>query len=304
MAGRVAGQDETLPGLAISTAANDTVLSRADSIYIFTLMDSLIRAVPEDGSQLLIRTGYNSNVIATGRPFALGNYGLSGGVGLLHRTGFFADVSGYWSKEYSPSYFLTTATAGYLHSPHRNWTIAAEYNRYWYNLADDTYIAYTNSLNITAFWQRGKINARADYTLYFGQKTGHRLSPTLGMDFSAERRLGLDKIRLMPMASILFGTESISSFIAYSTNPLIIRARIRQGLPLFYEQTSVKAGIMNYNLSLPLMLRMGGWDFLLNYTYNIPKALPGELLGLRAGGFFACAVTRYIDLEKRKGRQF
>ena len=262
-------------------------------------MDSMMTLTPAvNGSQFLLRSGYNSNITATGRPFALGNYGLSTGIGYLHRSGFFADVSGYWSREYTPSYFLTTATTGYLFTPHQNWTLAAEYNRYWYNLADNTYIAYTNSLNVTAFWHKGLFNARTDYSLYFGKKTGHRFSPTLGLDLTAERKLGLDRIRLMPMAGILFGTESISSYVPYSTNPVVVRERIRQGLPLFYELSSVKAGIMNYSFSLPLTLRKGAWDLLFNYTYNIPKALPGEQLGLTKGGFFSFTLTRYIDIGK------
>ncbi|MFM8347816.1 MAG: hypothetical protein ACKOAR_07195, partial [Bacteroidota bacterium] len=247
IAGGAAGQEQTLPGLAVYSRP-DTILTHADSLYIFTLLDSLMEnPLPDGGSQWLVRTGYNSNITATGRPFALGNYGLSGGVGYLHKSGFYTDISGYWSGEYTPSYFLTTATAGYMIAPHRNWTLAAEYSRFWYNLSDETYIAYTNSLNATAFWHKGLVNLRTDYALYFGEKTGHRLSPTIALDLSSDNRWSLDKLRLMPMATIMFGTESVTSYVAYSTNPLVIRERIRRGLPLFYQVNETKAGIMNYS---------------------------------------------------------
>lgn len=296
-AGGAAGQEQSLPGLAVYSSS-DTVLTRADSLYIFTLLDSLMDSPsPAGGSQLLVRTGYNSNITATGRPFALGNYGLSAGVGYLHRSGFYADLSGYWSGEYTPSYFLTTATAGYMAAPHRNWTLAAEYSRFWYNLSDQTYVAYTNSINATAFWHKSLVNIRTDYALYFGEKTGHRLSPTVALNLSSDNRWGLDKLRLMPMATVMFGTESVSTYVAYSTNPLIIRERIRRGLPLFYIVNATRAGIMNYSFSLPLTIRKGGWDLLLGYTYNIPKALPGEQLGLSAGGFFSFTLTRYFNTK-------
>lgn len=296
-AGGAAGQEQSLPGLAVHSPS-DTILTRADSLYIFSLLDSLMESPSTTGgSQFLVRTGYNSNITASGRPFALGNYGLSGGVGYLHHSGLYVDVSGYWSGEYSPSYFLTTATAGFMLAPHPDWTLAAEYSRFLYNLSDQTYVAYTNSLNATAFWHKGLVNLRTDYALYFGEKTGHRLSPTVALDLSSEKRWGLDKVRLMPMATIMLGTESVSSYIAYSTNPLIIRERIRRGLPLFYLVNATKAGLMNYSMSLPLTIRKGGWDLLLGYTYNIPKALPGEQLGLSAGGFFTCTLTRYFNAK-------
>ena len=54
-------------------------LSGADSLHIFLILDSLIQAADftqtESATQLGIRTGYNSNLTATGRPFAFGNYG-------------------------------------------------------------------------------------------------------------------------------------------------------------------------------------------------------------------------------------
>ena len=298
LAGRAAGQDKTLPGLDVLPGSKDTVLTRSDSLFIFSLLDSLLTLPPVSATQLILRAGYNSNITATGRPFALGNYGLSSGIGIIHQSGFFADISGYWSREYSPSYFLTTTTAGYLWSPNLNWTLAGEYNRFWYNLSDNSYIAYNNSLSMTAFWHKGRFNARADYSLYFGKKTGHRLNPAVAMDLKWDKKLGLDRIRIMPMFSVLLGTESITTYVPYSKDPMVIRERIRRGLPLFYNQTGTKAGIMNYNFSLPLTLRKGGWDLLFNYSYNIPKALPGETLGLSKGGFFSFSVTRYIDLRK------
>jgi len=298
MAGRAAGQDQTLSGADVFRATSDTLLTRMDSLYIFNLLDSLMQLPPVSSTQLLVRSGYNSNINATGRPFAFGNYGLSTGIGLIHHSGFYGDLSGYWSREYSPSYFLTTATAGYLWTPGLNWTFAAEYNRFWYNLTDNSYIAYTNSINATAFWRKGKFNARTDYSLYFGKKTGHRISPTLALDFSWQNMIGLDRIRLMPMAGLLLGTEQITSYLPYSTIPLVIRERIRKGLPLFYSEVNTKAGVMNYSFSLPVTLRKGNWDLLVSYTYNIPKALPGETLGLSRGGFFSFILTRYFDLGR------
>ena len=39
-------------------------------------------------------------------------------------------------------------------------------------------------------------------------------------------------------------------------------------------------GIMNYAFSIPIAVNHKNWGFAFSYTYNVPKALPGETLTL------------------------
>ena len=279
-------------------------LSGADSLHIFLLLDSLIQAADftqtESATQLGIRTGYNSNITSTGRPFAFGNYGLSGGLTYLHKSGFFGDVSTYYSAQYKPSVFLTTATAGYLFSAGKHLSFAGEYSHYFYNLADTAYVAYTNNTGLTAFYSRKLLNIRLDYSLYFGSKTGHRFNPSIGLNIRKDNFLGKARLLFYPMASVLFGVETLSSYKAYTTNRLEIIYRIRHGLPLFYEQKKNVSGIMNYSLTLPLSINLKSWTFQISYTYNIPKALAGELLSLTNGGYFSGSITKYLSFKRKK----
>jgi hypothetical protein len=279
-------------------------LTSADSLHIFLLLDSLIQAADftqsESATQLGIRTGYNSNITATGRPFAFGNYGLSGGLTYLHKSGFFGDVSTYYSAQYKPSVFLTTATAGYLFSAGKHLSFAGEYSHYFYNLADTAYVAYTNSTGLTGFYSRKLINLRLDYSIYFGSKTGHRLNPAIGLNFRKDNFLGKGRLLFYPMVSVLFGVETLSSYKAYTTNRLEIIYRIRHGLPLFYEQKKNVSGVMNYSLTMPLSINLKSWTFILSYTYNIPKALAGESLSLTNGGYFSTSITKYLSFKGNK----
>jgi|GEM_PF-1040552 len=281
----------------------DSVLSQPDSLYIFKLLDSLMTSMDAEsdpsssGAMVSLRTGYNSNITATGRPFAFGQYGLTAGAGYLHPKGFYADASTYFSRQYSPSFFLSTLTAGYLSAPKNGFSIAAEYSRYFYNLADGAYVAYTSNASATGFFQYKKFNARLEYGLYLGQKTGHRVNPGISMNFKKNKVGPLTSLQFFPTLSVLFGVEQITETILYTRDPRETLARLRQGLPLYYERTSPSTGIMNYSLSAPLNLNLKDWNLLLMYTYNIPKALPGEVLSLTKGGFFSFTLTRYINLR-------
>lgn len=281
----------------------DSVLSQPDSLYIFRILDSLMTSMNNEGdysrseAMVSLRTGYNSNITATGRPFAFGEYGLTAGAGYLHPKGFYADASTYFSKQYSPSFFLSTLTAGYLSAPKNGFSIAAEYSRFFYNLADGAYVAYTSNASATGFFQYKKFNARLEYGLYLGQKTGHRVNPSFSMNLKKTDVGPLSSIQFFPTASVLFGVEQITETIFYTNDPREILARLRQGLPLSYDRTSPSYGIMNYSFSAPLNLNFKDWNLLLMYTYNIPKALPGEVLSLTKSGFFSFTLTRYISLR-------
>ncbi len=276
-------------------------LTSTDSLHIFLMLDSLMQAADfpklESESQLGLRTGYNSNITATGRPFAFGNYGLSGGLTYLHKSGLFGDVSSYYSNQYKPSLFLTTTTVGYLLSTKKNLSLSTEYSHYFYNLTDTAYVAYTNSAGMTGFFNKKYFNLRLDYTLYFGSKTGHRLNPSIGLTFRKNNILGSSRLLFYPMISVLLGVETISTYKAYTTNRLQIIYRIRHGLPLFYEQKKNVSGIMNYSLTLPVSITFKTWILAISYTYNIPKSLAGETLTLTSGGYFAGSVTKYLNFK-------
>ena len=64
------------------------------------------------GSQLAVRLSYNSNVLSAGRTLGIENFGLAPGLSYYHKSGLYADVSGYWSKDFDPSYYLNDCIRG------------------------------------------------------------------------------------------------------------------------------------------------------------------------------------------------
>ena len=260
----------------------------------------------EDHSQLALRIGYNSNVIAAARTLGFNQFGLAPGISYYHKSGAYADVTGYWSPQYEPDYYLTVTSAGYMKTVGKHWSFLAEYSHYFYSDAgDSTYIPYTNNFGISNFLEFGPVNFRFDYYFYFGDKTAHRLMPGLSLNLEKRNWKGIKRIIFFPSFNVLFGSETVTTYTqqirAYTTRPLEILYRKNHNLPLFYtfyaEHNSSEFGIMNYSLSAPLSISIKNWTFLVSYTYNFPIPLPGEDLGLVNSGYLSCSITRYIQFR-------
>ena len=247
---------------------------------------------------MAIRVAYNSNIASTGRTIGIDKFGLSAGASYFHKSGLYADVSGYWSTEYDPDYYLTIASAGYMISPVERWSMLAEYSRFIYtDTGPDVVIPYTNNIGVSNFFNFKPLVLRLDYFFYFGEKNAHRIMPGLGLNFEKRNWRGIDRILFYPCTNILFGTEVITEYFPFSTTRLGVLYRVRNGLPLYYTKDKTAFGDMNYSFSTPLSITLNNWNFLVSYTYNIPKALPGEELSLTNGGFLSATVTRYIGFR-------
>lgn len=273
-----------------------------DSLEIFDLIDSLLKLDPiavRQTSQMAVRIGYNSNIVADNRTFNISQFGLAPGVSYYHKSGAYADVTGYWSKEYEPDYYLTVASAGYLHTFSRHYSILGEYSHYFYNLPKDSTVSvpYTNNVGLSNYFEFKPVVLRLDYYLYFGDKSAHRIMPSLGLNLVKRNWLGLNRVSFFPSIGVLFGSEEISKYEPYDN--IFLRVIYNQShavkLPYFYVINHIAFGVMNYSFSAPISITKKDWTFLLSYTYNIPKSLPGEDLSLQNGGYLSFSITRYFS---------
>lgn len=267
-----------------------------DSLQFFSFMDSLINlSIPTLRSQMFVRLGYNSNVVSASRTLGFNQFGLAPGLSYYHKTGLYADLTGYWSDEYDPSYYLTVATLGYMNSPTRWWSFMTEYSRYNYtNTSEDQYIAYNNNLGVSNFFDVKLLTFRLDYQFYFGDKQAHRINPSLIINLEKTKWGKIDRLSFYPTCSVLFGSEQITETIPYAQTYIGILFRLRRGLPLYYEQTTTEFGVLNYSFVAPLAVTIKDWTFIASYTYNIPKALPGETLSLTDSGYLSASISRRI----------
>ncbi len=281
---------------------NDSLLSYSDSLSIFYLIDSLLTMEENTpGSQLAVRLAYNSNVLYAGRTLGIDQFGVSPGVSFYHKTGLYADISGFWSDDYDPQYYLTILSAGFLHSFSSKFSIAANYDRYFYNLQDD-FIPYSNGITISPILDLKPISIQCDYTYYFGESHANRLMPSIGLNLAKKKLWGIDRISFTPAFFVLFGDETFTNIIIPSTREEWIQAFIdvRQGKPWYKTETYSEFGVMNHSISIPLNIQHKNFNLSVSYVYSIPKALPSETLLLPESGFLAASFTYYINLKKTK----
>ncbi len=268
----------------------DSVLSYSDSLSIFNLIDSLLLLEQlEPQSQLAVRLGYNSNVLSTGRTLGIEQFGLSPAISFYHKSGFYADVTGYWSKDFEPSYYLTILSAGYMHSFSKYFSVMGSYDRYLYNTSiDDQYISFKNMLSVTPYIDYKLLSLRVDYSFYFGAETAHRIMPSLSLNLVKRNFLKIEKIRLIPGAYLLFGNEK-SSELVFDNN----------GITYSIVEKNV-FGVMNYAFTFPLYITHKDFSVFVGYTYNIPKKLSTEITVPPKSGYISAGVTYYINLRPNK----
>jgi hypothetical protein len=273
-----------------------------DSLSIFRLIDSLMNLqAGAPSSQLAVRLSYNSNVLWAGRTLGIDHFGLAPGLSYYHKTGLFADISGYWSKDFEPTYYLTIFSGGYMHVFSPRFSIIASYDHYLYNLEDE-YIPFNNAITISPYVDLKAVTFRLDYSFYFGERTVHRLMPSLGLNLRKKGLLGIDKVSFTPGVYMLLGNETVTEISIPSNRQEWVAAylRMRQGLPWYIIRSQDVFGIMNYSFMVPVHITHKNWNISLSYAYNIPKALPGETLTLSESGFLAASLTYFIDLKSKK----
>lgn len=275
----------------------DAMLAEGDTIQLFSLIDSLIN-LPDPGikSQLIVRLGYNSNVVAASRTLGFNQFGMAPGASYYHKSGIYADLTTYWSQQYDPNFYLTVGSAGYMNSPTPWWSFMAEYSRYMYSdVSDDIYIAYKNNVGVSNFFDVKPFTFRLDYQFYFGDKQAHRINPSIMVNIQ-KRNLGkITRINFYPTISLLMGSEQITAYKPYTNSLIGALIRQRKGLPLYYEDITTEFGILNYSFVAPVSISVKNWFFIISYTYNIPKALPGESITLENSGYLSASISRRIE---------
>jgi len=277
----------------------EDILSFEDSLSIFNLIDSLFQNAEVESSQFGIRLAYNSNVLSAGRTLGIENFGLSSGLSYYHKSGFYGDLSGFWSKDFDPKYYLTIASVGYMYSFPKVFSIMAGYDRYFYNMqSEDEYIPYKNTLTVTPLFEVKPFMLAINYSYYFGDAYANRIMPSFALVLEKRKFLKIDKVILSPTFYMLMGDETLTDLEIDGPS---LRNYIKYGTWFRITEINKRVfGIMNYAFSVPLSVTHNNWSFMFSYTYNIPKALPGEPLTISESSYLSGSIAYFISTRKHK----
>ena len=283
--------------------SDDSTFTSTDSLSIFTLIDSLLNLDEMSSSQLALRLSYNSNVRSAGRTLGIENFGLAPGISYYHKLGWYVDLTGYWSKDFQPNYYLSVASAGYMKDFSKHFSIMANYDRYFYHFDDAFDLPYRNTLSATSITEVKNVSLAINYSFYFGDRFAHRIMPGLSYRFTKRKFLKMDRVSVTPSVYALWGNEVITS-LAY-VRPESFREAIanfrRYGTRFrVVEKSKDVFGIMNYAITVPLSVSKDNFGFSFSYTYNIPKALPGERLTFSESTYISASLLCFINLQPKK----
>jgi hypothetical protein len=273
-------------------------LNSLDSLSIFKLIDSLLTLGDVDVSQLAFRLSYNSNVLSAGQTLGINNFGLSPAVSYYHKSGAYADLSGFWSTDFSPSYYLTTVSAGYMRDFSKHFSVITGFDHYFYHFdKEDVYIPYNNSISATPILEWKPVSLSLNYSFYFGDQYAHRVMPGLSILLQKKKFLKIDRISISPAFYLLWGNEVLTTLeTVLPQNRLEARENWRL-YGTFYKTIQHDRdvfGIMNYTFSAPLFVSHKNWSFSFTYAYYIPVALPGIPQTLSNSSYLSGSVAYYL----------
>jgi hypothetical protein len=317
-------QDSNLDSLLHETLAYDSLLLEElaeDSLSIIELIDSLLN-YDFRYSTLLIRLGYTSDIMYAGRDFGVRQYGFSAGVSYYHKTGIFGDLTSYWNSDIEPHINPTTLTLGYMGSITPKWGFIASYDHYIYSRNqnyEDVIYPLTNALNASTYLDLKHFSIGVDYAFLFGQETAHRIRPNMYGIIRIKNLGFIDEIDLFPSASMLIGNQTlyfldenyseaqsllqtygINNFSQFSQRRPRLAQYILANYVTYDERIENVFGIMNYSLSLPIMIRMNYFTISTGYYVNFPVALPGEEIDLNPNNYFNISLLYTIPFGLKK----
>lgn len=265
----------------------------SDSASFLQLLDNLMDE-KYIKSAFSTRIGYSGQITNAGRTIGINQFGFNAGVSYYHKSGVFADVSGYWNSDQIPNYTTTIIDLGYMGNFTPNWSYWASFNHYFFSKTDNNTITnpFTNAINASTNYYIKKLSFGIDYSYSFGEETAHRIRLNTSYNLSKSNWWIFDRVSFSPNLSLLMGNASVVSWQINLAKEQQVIDRIgmmrynylqnnnpdRLDNLLAYPVESNAFGVMNYSLFVPVTFTIKKLSLMVNYTLNKPVALQGEEL--------------------------
>lgn len=280
-------------------------LDDLDNLQIFQLIDSLIQLESIRASQFSIHLGYISEVSNAGRTLDVKQYGSNPGISYFHRSGLYADVTGYWNSDLEPHYDLTVVSLGYIGfiSPKLGYSVSYDHSFFTDPEVDSDLPPWVldlllppilnNSFSTGLDLDFGPLETGLDYSWLFNRESAHRLHWRLTGDLKKRGWLSLDRLSLRPAFEVLFGNADVIS-VAFSRD-----AFLQKRFPYQINREN-EFGLMNYRFRVPLGITKSPFQLIVEYNYNIPVTLSGEDFEYPNNSFFSIDLYYNFAIGTKK----
>ena len=277
----------------------------ADSASFLQLLDDLMEN-KYIKSSFSTRLGYSGQITNAVRTIGINQYGLNAGISYYHKSGVFADVSGYWNSDQVPNYNTTIVDIGYMGNFTPNWSYWASYNHYFFPESEvsDATFPFTDALNASSNYYIKKLSFGIDYSYSFGSDAAHRIRLNTSYSIAKNDWWIFDRVSLSPNLSLLMGNASVVSWQINLARESQLIDRIgmkkykylQNNHPdklnelLAYQVESNAFGVMNYSLFVPVTFTVNKFSLMVNYTLNLPVALPDEELDTSLNNYLSTTL--------------
>lgn len=272
-----------IPALVL---AQESVKSEADAILdeLF-LTDSLaIEAMVNDFKNqdfLYINTLYNNKTLFSGRDFGVEQYSFFPAISYIDSNNFFLNVGSGFYSEINPQWDFVSFGGGYSNYLNKKKSIMAtvmySYTTFTEDVADLNNQRVSLSLSYRKKWFRNVLSGG----YLFGGNSSSYLSNNTYFNIDILESKSLD-ISIEPRIGVFWGNQTVTELV-------------RVGFLQFQELNTDFFQILNTELSIPLEVDFGKWDFEIEYNYAIPNPLPGED-NLNNNGYFSISMGYLIGL--------
>ncbi len=230
---------------------------------------------------LYTNLSFDENVFFAGRDFDINQFGFTPSISYMKGQNFFVSLGSSYFSELDPKWDFVSISSGYSLFLDRSdrLSLSGIYSRIFFSAESDE--LNPNRLSAALAYHENNIRLRLSAAYLFGG------SATFYTATSASYEIPLLEndqweISFNPQLSLLMSEQTISEQIASGFfNTQIIETDVFD--------------LINTQISIPLMVDIGTWDFQLSYNINLPKALVSETK-LNTSGYFSFSIGYFSPL--------
>ena len=260
------------------TEEEDAILDSVIDEFFST--DSLLVNFPKT-NYLYTNFSFDESVFFAGRDFDINQFGFTPSISYMRGQNFFVSLGSAYFSELDPKWDFVSISSGYslFLDQNEKLSLTGIYSRIFF--ADNTAELNPNRLSASLALYKNSLRLRGSAGYLFGGSTAFysTLSSSYEISiFENERR----EMSFNPQLSFLMSEQTISEQIASGFfNTQIMEREVFD--------------LINTQISLPIQLDSGNWDFQLSYNINLPKALTNES-NLNPSGYFSFSIGYFSTL--------
>ena len=224
---------------------------------------------------------FDESVFFAGRDFDINQFGFTPSISYMRGQNFFISLGSAYFSELDPKWDFISISSGYsiFLDRSKRLSLSGIYSRIFFSTDSDE--LNPDRLTASLAYHQNNIRLRLSAAYLYGGSVSFYTASSASYEISIYDNDQWE-ISFNPQLSFLMSEQTISEQIASG----------------FFNNKTVERDVfdlINTQISIPLMVDIGTWDFQLSYNINLPKALVSEN-NLKASGYFSFSIGYFSPL--------